>query len=448
MLTAGPRSSGVDRPPELLAGDLDTPLGQALTWLNQNLVMDVTERVSKVSTGGVGLGEPERQADDDLWQRLEREQLARDPRASIYRRIWTRSLLSETDPMIELTDILCARLPKDCHGGRASDSLLRHILDSEPGANNQMDVPHHRWRLPARIRVRALRVLRRWADAQTDERLIWLDPLAPASNLAMITAALAQLQMQRAYDDQGVELTEDDLDDLWLYWLRQFVGSGKAEGWFNRLGSADLEFALQRLPEWMPEVSTALCWLAVRPGIDRALIIEWQPVIASALEYNLIDTTEVAARYISAVTRKPVSADQVDGRLVEVREFIDDALWCAQTSAELELDGLELKEPPQTELLQLRLDVRGIVDPMLDSRVPRLITAARSYRHCDGIALYAADTTWRVVVSTGNKIAYIPSLGLRAVIESSASISEDTLERLTSSGGVLATLFPDTAIVR
>ena len=47
-----------DRPPELLSGDLDTPLGNVLIWLHRNLVMDVTERASPgAGSGGVGSGE-------------------------------------------------------------------------------------------------------------------------------------------------------------------------------------------------------------------------------------------------------------------------------------------------------------------------------------------------------------------------------------------------------
>ena len=41
MLQVRGRSTD-DRPPELLSGDLDTPLGNVLIWLHRNLVMDVS----------------------------------------------------------------------------------------------------------------------------------------------------------------------------------------------------------------------------------------------------------------------------------------------------------------------------------------------------------------------------------------------------------------------
>ena len=92
-LTAGPAHPDAGRPPELASGDLDTPLAEALLWLHRNLVMDVSERVTTGGSGGGGAAEGDDDTDDDFWGRLEREQLARDPRASTYDRIWRRGTL-------------------------------------------------------------------------------------------------------------------------------------------------------------------------------------------------------------------------------------------------------------------------------------------------------------------------------------------------------------------
>jgi hypothetical protein len=72
--TAGP---GADRPSELSAADLESPLGQALLYLHRNFVMDVSERATSVTASGV-TPEESTSSDDDLWDRLEREELARD----------------------------------------------------------------------------------------------------------------------------------------------------------------------------------------------------------------------------------------------------------------------------------------------------------------------------------------------------------------------------------
>src|SRR5207244_11045599 len=69
-----------DRPPELAAGDLDTPLGQALLWLHRNLVMDISERDTTAGAGGVTAAEADDRTDDDLWDRLEREQRSEERR--------------------------------------------------------------------------------------------------------------------------------------------------------------------------------------------------------------------------------------------------------------------------------------------------------------------------------------------------------------------------------
>lgn len=68
-LNASTAGSATNRPSELSAGDLDSPLAQALVWLHRNLVMDVSERATPVPAGGVTT-EESTSADDDLWDRL------------------------------------------------------------------------------------------------------------------------------------------------------------------------------------------------------------------------------------------------------------------------------------------------------------------------------------------------------------------------------------------
>jgi hypothetical protein len=49
-----------------------------------------------------------------------------------------------------------------------------------------------------RVRVRVRNALRRWAAAQADPRLSWVDRLAPAGNFAMVAWALSRLRACRA----------------------------------------------------------------------------------------------------------------------------------------------------------------------------------------------------------------------------------------------------------
>jgi hypothetical protein len=441
MLTAGTGRPGTDRPPELAPGDLDTPLAQALLWLHRNLVMDVSERDTTAGHGGVGTGEAGNQTDDDLWDRLEREQLARDPRASTYERMWRFHTLGGTEPIIELLEALRVRVPAEPN--MSQRSLLARLLSHASGEPGDDDgKPVRRWKASTRIRVRARNVLRRWAAAQTDPRLIWVDPLAPAGNFAMITGTLAHLRLDRARHPERVELTEDDLDDIWQRWLRAFAGTGQGDGWLDQLDDATRALARDRLPDWLPEAVAALSWLAVRPGRGyRERVVTFQPVLAAALAHNLLDPTELTARYLSAIASRVITRDQVDDQLLAAVEFIDDDLWCARTAHELGLDQLKLEASPGAVSIQVRLDVRGIADPLLDPRVPRLVVAARHYRHCDGIAMFAPDVGWRLAFVTGETVAYLPHLHA-ASVESAATLTNGTLDGLAAAGGVLADLFP------
>ena len=436
-LAVGAERSTASRPPELASGDVSSPLAQALLWLHRNLVMDVSERATATPTGWVAASEAGEQADDDLWERLEREQLARDPRAGMYRRIWARGTPGAIEPIIELLETLRARVPAEPVHGRAGGSVLAHLLSQEPTG------PTRRWTVSARVRVRARNVLRRWANAQTDPRLVWVDPLAPAGNFAMITGILADLRLDRARDSDRVELTDDDLDDIWFRWLSRFVGTREGDGWLDRLDSAALDVARQRLPEWLSETSAALCWLAVRPGSgQRERIVDWQPVVAAALNHDLLGPTDVTARYLTAVIGRTITRAEVDSHFLATLAFIDDALWCARTERELSLDKLELQAPPGAPGIQVRLDVRGVPDPLLDPRVPRLVAAAHRYRRCEGVAVYGpVDADWRLAFRTGAAIAYREK-GTHAVVRSTVLVSDGLLEQLAGTGGVLASLFP------
>ena len=439
-LTAGSARPAAGRPPELASGDLDTPLGQALVWLHRNLVMDVSERDISAGADRAGAAEGDDDADDDLWDRLEREQLARDPRASTYEGMWRRAGPDGTEPIIEFLEALRARIPAEPEAHRRS--LLARLLDhraDEPvdGDGN----PARRWKTSTRIRVRARNVLRRWAAAQTDPRLMWVDPLAPAGNFAMIAATLAHLRLERSRHPEQVELTDDDLDDLWQRWMQSFAGTGKGDGWLDQLDDTARTLARERLPEWLPEAVAALCWLAIRPGSGhRERVVAFQPILASALAHGLLDPTDMTARFLSAVIGHAISSDQVDSQILTALDFIDDALWCARTADELGLSELKLKAPPGAAAVQVRIDVRGIPDPLLDARVPRLVLAARRYRR-GGVSIFGSDTGWRLAFIPGETIAYMRDLGA-AITESAIPLTDGLLEPLAAAGGVLADHFP------
>lgn len=436
-LTGGPARPDADRPPELGEGDLESPLGQALTWLHQNLVMDVSERANAAGTGGIVADEAEGQTDEDsLWDRLEREQLACDPRAATYARLWQPGF-SDTQPLIELLEMLRTRLPAGPDAAR--QSLLSILLD-QPPSDGQTD--GRRWSTSARIRVRARNLLRRWAAAQTDPRLRWIDPLAPAGNFTMMAETLVTLRLASVLSPGQVELTGDDLDDIWQRWLRGFAGAGEGDGWLDQLDDDTASLIRDRLPGRLPEEVAALTWLVIRPGIRyRERVIAFQPVLTASLGHGLIDPTEESARYLTAVTGTGITRDQVDDDLLAAAVFIDDDLWCIRTSETLALPRLRLRPSPGAAAVGVRLDVLGVSDPLLDPRIPRVVTAARNYRGCDGVAVYASDASWRVVTVTGETVYYLPRPGA-ATVKSAEPLASGTIESLAAAGGVLADLFP------
>jgi hypothetical protein len=354
--------------------------------------------------------------------------------------MWRPHEIGGAEPIIEFLETLRDRVPAEPE--TQPRSLLARLLNRPARPSDDDGKPVRRWKETTRIRVRARNILRRWAAAQTDQRLVWVDPLAPAGNFVMIAGILAQLRLDQALQREPVELTDDDLDDIWHRWLRAFAGSGRGDGWLDQLDDAARAFVRGQLPDWLPEAVAALSWLVIQPGSDyRERVVKFQPVLAAALAHSLLDPTDITARYLSAVTGRDVTRGQVDDQILTAVEFIDDDLWCARTRLELDLNQLELKAPPGAVGIQVRLNVSGITDPLFDPRVPTLVTAARHYRRCDGVAVFALDAGWRLVFVTGETVAYKADLDA-ALVESAAPLTDGTLEGLTAAAGVLADLFP------
>jgi hypothetical protein len=85
VLTAVPDTERGDRPPELAATYLDSPLARTLLWLHRNLVVDVSETAAGPLAQPVTGDEASSASDDTLWERLDRERLARGPTSMPHR---------------------------------------------------------------------------------------------------------------------------------------------------------------------------------------------------------------------------------------------------------------------------------------------------------------------------------------------------------------------------
>lgn len=448
--------TGGDQPIELHSGDLDTAVGKALVYLHRNLIMDVTEAApGGAGSGGVGADESDSVTDDDLWERLEREQLGRDPRANNYGRLLGQPAgLGVSEPILELLEAMRDRAPTQDRSALAStsDSVLRLLrlqaeedddADDDDEDQDTADAPRRRWKPETRVRVRARNVLRRWAAAQNDPRLIWIDHLAPAVNFSMVATTFARLWLAVADDPDRCELRATDLADLWFAWMRPFVGSGRGDGWLDQLDLKD-DAVRGRLPASLAETVAALSWLTVRRR-DRDTTIAWQPVLSAALDRALLEPTEEAARFVSHVVHARVERSRVEEDLLQCIEFIDDDLWCERTRLELALDALRLDVGSTGQAVSVRLHIRGVNNPLTDPRLPQLIVATRRYRRCDGLATFSDDEGWRLVVTTGQPVAYLAAGHGQELVES-AVVEQGALEAMAAASGILSDLFARAAV--
>lgn len=448
-------------PSELQASDLATPLGQLLERFHRNLIMDASELTER--SAAVDATEEESQAGDtdELWERLQHEQLVRDPRVGLYRGLRAQSS-SSSDFLLELLEMLRDRVP----GGnepvsspfRATVAYLNEVAErwheehraGEDDATSD-ERPRRRWSMATRVRVRARNVLRRWADAQSEPQLAWIDPLAPLKNLQGATHLLAGLYHLRRQDGEqpgrppACPLTEDDLADLSYRWIAAVVGSGEGDGWLQAVDDATRSSAERWRDESLAGACAALAWKALGSGSGhRQRLIRWQPVVRRATDSGLMTANTYSTEVAEHITGTTVTPEHIARRLHHCRDFIDDDLWCDQTASSLGLTQLSLGEPPAGVATSFgaTLHVDGISDPLVDPRTLRLIAAVRAYRRMPGVALRATDDTWRLAVPRDGPATYMAARG-SPMLSSKLPIDDDVVTLLLDEAGVLASYFSE-----
>jgi hypothetical protein len=430
-----------ERPPELSLSDLDTVLGRALATLNRELVMDVSEAAADQQSGTGGHDTADETADDDFWERLLHEQLAADPRAVRYREWRTGG----RDALRQLLQSLLTPPPGNPRGsGIGADGDV--VLPGEPG---------RAWSVPTRLRVRIRNVLRRWATAQADPRLVWFDPGAPVINFTAIVYFLGSLRLAAVDTPEEVALSDVDLDLLWWEWLATFVGTGRGDGYLDRLSDdTDADDVVRDLDPQVRETTAWLCWLTIRPSqSQRSRIIKVQPVLQAAVDRGLPEPTEESARSARAVAGRPVTPADIETDLLAAAVFVDDDLWCDTTKQELELAELRFGRRQELHGVDALLHVAGMPDPLHDVRLTRLLEAVARYRGCRTVAVYAVGRSvgrtrpglevgadWRVIFRQGEPITYFRSR-YADEIESPVSVDRALLQRLNETGTPLAATF-------
>jgi hypothetical protein len=291
--------------------------------------------------------------------------------------------------------------------------------------------PTRTWPTSTRIRVRARNVLRRWADAVGDQRLQWIDPLAPLTNFRALIDALAWLYAVHHTTDEGAVLTEDDLDEI-----------------FRRLIDAILtplrktENVREVLPAHTLPLTAALLYLALRPGFKyRTRVLDWQPRIQALLDLDLLDATDITAHYVGEVLWLEITPDDITGELLWAVDYIDDEEWCRRTCDDLQLGSVELELPGSGQQLDARLRVAGIDDPLSDPTTLRLLSRLNGYRTTSSVAIFDSAGRWRLAIAPGETVALKATWLDEGYVESRESLSRRRLHKLIGSGGSLADLF-------
>ena len=154
----------------------------------------------------------------------------------------------------------------------------------------------------------------------------------------MICDALILLYWAHSHSPRSVELTKDDIAKVWYLWLFGFAGTGKGDGWLGGIGPEARTSALESIPAWVPETVAALVWLAVdlrTSGGRRDRILAWQPVLSAALDFGLVEPTDNTAAFLTLNSATKIDREQIDTDMLQVIEFMDNALWCEHVCQEL-----------------------------------------------------------------------------------------------------------------
>lgn len=260
-----------------------------------------------------------------------------------------------------------------------------------------------------RIRVRACNVLRPWAAAQADPKLIWVDPLTEARNVAMVTWTLAQIWLDRVDSPDEVQLTGDDLAYLWFPWVRPFARTREGDGWLDQSDEDDPQDVRSRADGRQDaQIAPLLSFLPLqlRTG-HREVKIRWQPLCIAAAEHRLVKPSAATVQVLTTASRQPVDLAAIEDRPSPCINSIDDILSSKRIANRLDIPNVSIDAPPQ-KTVDAQVNLTGVDDPPIDPRAPQLIVAAQNYHPCQGVALYSTYNYWRIVAIPGDKLVWLP----------------------------------------
>ncbi len=366
------------KPTGLEPGDMDSPLGWLLGWLHGACVFDIDEAVPRHGSESADEEEVDSIAGDDFWDRLQRDELRRDPRLGRYSRMGTYPSPLDDEVFLFLRMML---------NQAPSAQVLRLIRGEEGGEEDIESAPGVKWSPAARIRVRVFNVLARWIKSLGDPRLTWLDPLAPVRNFSALAGALLYCWLHDY-------LQEDRLARLTHSLLAAIAGSDQSTGFLDSFDSETLERANQELDQQVRDTIATLTFVAVKTDrqADPRAVFDWQPALRSALRLGLLTPSHVAAAVGSVLVGKPLTPEELVEDLQWSVSYEDDVHWCHRMGVELELSALELRaRSVLAEGYGMHLSVDAGIDLLADPRIPRLVRDGLRYREADGALVVSGD---------------------------------------------------------
>lgn len=377
------RKQTVDKPRELDATDLDTPIGAMLERLHRTCIFDIDETAavsnaqrSLDSSGG-------EEADPAFWDRLVQEELAFDRRITSYQR-FTGGLPIHEDEVLLLLREMLERTPTHRVPSGASEDLQEGTDEKNLGKP---------WTPSQRLQVRLLHVLDRWSRATNDPRLRWVNPIAPVRNYTALLQAVATC-WENAY------LPEPKLLAVLQSLFESFITGEAVAGYLLSIHQADREAALGGLPDDARSVASALVYVALRPGSKwLSHVFDWQTFLVPGIELGVFRADHGCDTAIERLAGLHLSLSAIDDRLLELADYVDHAHWCARIQTDLELDSVDFQPSPFSPPYNLALAVRGISDPLLDPRLVALVRRTFQYKRAP--ALVVMGPNWRLSVADG-----------------------------------------------
>ncbi|MFN8111874.1 MAG: hypothetical protein U0R51_01610 [Solirubrobacterales bacterium] len=418
------------RPKELDLSDVETPVGEMLVRLQAECVFDLDE-IPKPAAGPDASGDGG-DDNDDLWERLQREELALDPRIAAYRSFSVAGRGVDDPILLQLQAML---------GEVAAKSTLRsvHTGEGHPPNGGNGDGTDKSWSPESRLRVRLFNVLKRWSVALADPRLFWISPTAGARNYIALLSALAECWRMNY-------LPEERVRDLVEALMASFIRGERSRGYLWLMDDDDRSKAVSAVNEDAREVADALVYAVFRDTtVGHPYIFDWQAFLAPALDLGLLRCGDRVPALVADLCGHKCTCEEVEARLKEVATYVNDERWCDRMRKSLELEALSLHVGHFRDATFL-IRVAEDIDLLRDARMPRLAREALEYRSAESTVIVEAGRNTRIRVERDGKVGIVKGGEVKLLAEElnwSVLLRLDAMSRpfadlLRPSGGVAA----------